>query len=1288
MPDSRRVNLRAITPHRAILAAVAAAPVVTLLVIGFSMWPGGRLARNEPHLQVIGHYVDTSRRRALSLGSSGRADIVLTEPDIDQIHGWLIPDGARAWRYIHASPSAYASGRGVRSDAQTIDGGDRVIVQSPGGAAPACSSPAVTLSVKNATSVLARSGNADPGIVVLADGEFFPLPTGGAPVYLTACNGRVGITNAAACTSVFRPIEGLAPNIAATFGHPSSIASQAEKLMGQTDPRLAVLRQLRFGIPLFAHRQAAFIATGPRTEAPVQSMAPQLEPSGAPYWIVSTSPSFPLSLDGRWFRHYGERTLLVRRGADPAASIWVCSGTSGSGTLIGEIRGIENGSEWILGATQYRLVQTDPRTLALVSVERSDRRHYFLSLSSGRLDAFAERQAVPRCGAGRIQFLGRAESDAPAASATDDSTGSVVMPVRLPSWVAAAHPAIAQGHTSEIDMGSACSGDEGLIITPPASPVPNAPAAVTQPVDASGNALRGSIAPGGRFQLGGHLFEYRGGSPRYEQLAILFGFAIFLGVAGCAAVQVLDRGLGDALDQSPQAIFGRGGFVRLAAVIIGAMTSLMMCGALLMMRMAVSDRLIGKPDYVHRQIFMSAMASILFVAILAASVAVPPPRDDHRDDVRDDDEAPLADQLLASARAAAELLAAGGSLLLLWIVVDAVGWLIAARDWVAASGLSIMILLRSWVHSFAWPHFAPFLGALVVLLLIKPFPDQLRRFLAGKCSLRQAWRLPMPRMAVIGAAAVALLLCCVAYVVLCPIPWMAIPAWICLGAAITPLIEPFVYRGERPRRPGRTRMAVLAALLLLAAGRIPRDSLDIAELIAFLLLSAAVAVGLALVILVTTYSLRRNRLPRRVVDVLGLGQQVPGDDLYVDHHVQLLTAGFVFLALGLFLRSGQSLFGVKPAEFAVWFLASGIAMFLAKRWSLVQTSTPERPISRIEFRLRVVPLLFVFAATAVLFFIPRWRLLTVSMAAVGLPIAIYALPRAGWRDKKVGQWLTRQRLPITTMFLMLSIESAVLILYAAQGDFGPLLVLVPAVLLTMSYWALAPERSTKSTTRQRVSHRIAIVASLFAASIGLAAAGYVVVKSKAVQNLPFIGKSINRAADRLQTYTDSWYTSSGSWSVTANWIAAGYTDERYLSNLHSDLAAVALRQSFGIWRTIAVACGYILLVALFGILAGNFQHSYATVLGDARDPAAVSLRKSILVASLVLWFTAFYLLLAAIIHVLTNFNFVPQTGLALPWVSSGGSAAIAFSGLMAIALGMAARVYVRLEAREHAGQNG
>ena len=234
--------------------------------------------------------------------------------------------------------------------------------------------------------------------------------------------------------------------------------------------------------------------------------------------------------------------------------------------------------------------------------------------------------------------------------------------------------------------------------------------------------------------------------------------------------------------------------------------------------------------------------------------------------------------------------------------------------------------------------------------------------------------------------------------------------------------------------------------------------------------------------------------------------------------------------------------------------------------------------------------------------------------------------RRGWSDSKAGDVLDRLRLPITTGFLMLTIEAAVLILYAAQGDFGPLLVLVPAVVLTMIYWAAAPDRGATGTLR-RVRNRVAVAAALFLASVGLAAVGFVAVKSEAVQNVPFIGKSIHRAADRLQTYTDSWYTSSGSWSVTANWIAAGYTDERYLSNLHSDLATVAFRQSFGAGATYFVAGVYIFLVVLFGFLAGNFHHSYATVLGNARDADAVSLRKNILITSLVLWFTAFYLLL-------------------------------------------------------------
>ncbi|HEX6177219.1 MAG TPA: FtsW/RodA/SpoVE family cell cycle protein, partial [Thermoanaerobaculia bacterium] len=53
-------------------------------------------------------------------------------------------------------------------------------------------------------------------------------------------------------------------------------------------------------------------------------------------------------------------------------------------------------------------------------------------------------------------------------------------------------------------------------------------------------------------------------------------------------------------------------------------------------------------------------------------------------------------------------------------------------------------------------------------------------------------------------------------------------------------------------------------------------------------------------------------------------------------------------------------------------------------------------------------------------------------------------------------------------------------------------------------------------------------------------------------------------------------------------------------------------------------------------------------------------------AAFVAIFAAFYLLIEILFHIGSGFNAVPQTGVTLPWVSSGGSAAVAFAGLFGI----------------------
>ncbi|HEX6097783.1 MAG TPA: hypothetical protein VF432_15765 [Thermoanaerobaculia bacterium] len=1236
------------------LVLIGLAPLATLF-IARSLVLGGRLAANEPHLQIVGHYAPRAQPgKSLALGSSENADLLLTEPNIDALQGWLVGELDGTWRYVHHSRSLNAErtrSPKIATAQQFIAEGDGVIVQPAGVKELACSPPFKSkLETRAVTSVLVRMNGQEAGLLLVPADEFVPLPPP-QNGFLASCGGRVVITPVNSCKGRNRSIESLPANLLATFGLPS-----------------IAVGDLEFGVPLFSKRELSETRIDSPDFAPVYpSSSASLDAASRTYSIDAQSTAIPLSIDGQWFRIEGKRKLLIRRTAEDASqSVWVCRKDSTSPPVrIGEIPGIANGDSWVLGSTQYRLeissLSNAPPAIMLTPMERSDRQHFFLSLSAGRLNTYGKRTTVPHCSQGNLRLVGHA-ADVATPLPMDVSRDMAVFGLRMPAWAANTHP---QANAGQVELGTACVDDTELRIAPHSKAPPSDVLSVLAPGDAIGKPIEAPLRPGARFHLAGYVLEYRLGSPRYEQVAPLLAFALFLGIVSAGIVAIVDRGLGGAFDQESPAAFGVDDFTMLIAVLTALMTSLMVCGALQLMRMAADDQLIGKPDYVNRQLFWSAMASIVYAAILAGAVA----------DRDLDSKATLATRVLKRLRNAAAVIVAGGLLLLLWVALDAIGWMMAASGWIRGNGLTKPAVLAEWARTFPWRHLAPCLACLVFLILINVFEERLVR--AGE-RFGHAWRLTIRRDIIAAVAGMLLLLPPVAIGIQSKPAWLTFVAWIAGGILALPVLGVPLRQAAVSRR----RWLLLVLVLLIAPMRIPRDSLDVAEGLLFVLVGAMAAAGLALILTVAW-----RFVPERIQTLTttlfsGHKPYAPTGTWFVEHHVQLLTIGFLALAMGLVLQSGRFFFGVKPAEFATWFLAAGLSMFLVTRLDRVQTRPAPTTLDRTQFALRLVPLALVPAICIVLFFIPSLRLISFAVLTVGLPFAIFALPQDGWRWTAIDTSLRRLRIPITTIFLLLLIELAVLVLYAAEGDFGPLMVLVPSLLFTVTYWVLTPNRNA-AIGRRLFIERFITLTVLVLASAGLVVAGYVIVTNESVQNLPFVGNSIHRAADRLVTFTDSWYTSSGSWSKSAKWIAAGYMDDRFISNLHSDLALTAFRGGFGVFRTTMMVLAFVAIAALLGFLAATFHHSHSSVLQDEKDAEAIQIRKSMLVTSLMLWFTTFYLLAEVLIHVLTNYNLlIPQTGLALPWVSSGGSAAVAFSGLIALSLAMAARVYIQLANRE------
>jgi cell division protein FtsW (lipid II flippase) len=303
----------------------------------------------------------------------------------------------------------------------------------------------------------------------------------------------------------------------------------------------------------------------------------------------------------------------------------------------------------------------------------------------------------------------------------------------------------------------------------------------------------------------------------------------------------------------------------------------------------------------------------------------------------------------------------------------------------------------------------------------------------------------------------------------------------------------------------------------------------------------------------------------------------------------------------------------------------------------------------------------------------------------------------GW--SRTGSSWGRLAVPLATLAWLALVTGVVVACYALRGDFGPLMVLVPAMLGTVVAWVL-PWNAEKGgpSVRDRLPVLVGYLAIIAFGVLAVLEA--VPVVEAHLTEIPGIGTHVQRAADRFATHGAVWYTQGGHWSTTANWIAAGYfgDGERYVSNLHSDLAFVALMQSFH-WSRALVGLGLFLL--LVGVLAGlgdsalaRAEHAWKRAREaldanrDDREARRRYTRHGVAayldagITGYFLLFSALYLACEVLVHVGTCFNTLPQTGITLPWVSSGGSASVGFAILLGAALARAVGVGGKLAAAE------
>ncbi len=751
---------------------------------------------------------------------------------------------------------------------------------------------------------------------------------------------------------------------------------------------------------------------------------------------------------------------------------------------------------------------------------------------------------------------------------------------------------------------------------------------------------------GDRVAVAGQVLELRGGLARYERTVPLLLLWIILGLAG-------GRMLGQIRQLRSQLGEGRGARAASAMLVsIPPIVFLLLAGCLLMGRMAAHPHLLGNPDYLHRSWFSAVVAAFALPACLAFFVRSGAHLM-HQPGLRE-----WVDGLAFSGRefGLALLAAAAGGVLdgLLWWTTDGLAPLEPIR---AQIKVTIVLLVVGGVVLWLAPRWVPptwdRLAELTRRLL-----ERVGRWWRG---LSLPWR---------SSEAVA------------EDPWGSLGDWDDVLNPADP--EEGVDRSGWPAirevvldhpwlqtvfgKGGRDLGVVLLApvvlgvgsLVAVAGGGAAHNNIEFgfglglkpADLL-------IIIVGLAVVASLTRHWDR----PKHEDEA-----PAPAEGAALDRLKRWVTGGS-------WLPAGRGPLG--------WTLrgltgAAGVAVALLAWAGGLITLAPALVAATLALAVALAPPTWVLTGLALL--VIRYG---VHAAVLGGTGALWALGLVGpgvagsaLAGIVVVEGLIRVQPQLASLLAVLGLLVVVTVVaFAAQGDFGPLMVTVPAILVTGAYWAMARPREDRTSTLKRmgvVGALLLLVVPGVLAGVGLA--------STLADQVP----DFQRAADRLLIWREPWYALGADWSVRGRWIASGaFGDDQavWVANLHSDLAWVALMRSYGLIVALSVLVAYfVVCTSLVWAAEETLAHAGVMQAEDEDDPRRHWVRGAALFAA----FASFYLAAEVFVHVATCFTRIPPTGLTLPWISNGGSAALGYALLVGVAIG-AVLVAHRVAAQDAGG---
>ena len=1282
---------------RALLRRLSPLVVPTLFVL-LSI-PAVTLGRGcvsdaEPYVLIVGHEAPATGQGSFTLGSGGGDQLLLTEPRVEEGHGELVDAGQGAWTYLHRTDRAAAEfqnpgrfGRwrspGGAPRYSLPPGVDTVVLSGlPADLEPpedACD-PARqgeyvrhVLRPVDAARVAVRVDRKDVGAVdvPLVAGRSIELGRSALTVCGEGLELRLGsceagtLLPAPASRLSLRPAWVAVPYDlpAAAFGRSGGAVALARVDGTVLTGRSAGLKQshvqvddgTRTRVLAVYDRRQPVPLEDPLGQAPSLSVASKR--AGGPVELLATPRpgtrvvrcSVP---SGRFWdpRTWGEQEPVAvemgRARIEPGGLL--IAGTSRFAVTSGVER------PWDDAGRAVAVTRLEP-------VERPENFHLLTSLAAGRLLQRRGGFTLPECGRDEgswavVRAKAPQDPDQAAGARAAGEVADVEEParVRVDERLEPGKRRRLRQTMIELPVASWALGDEGE--ADDGVPVLH--------LCHSGSTVRSRrlIEPGDRGALGavlddpertyqtgewmkhrwgdrvavaGQVLELRGGLARYERTVPLLLLWIILGFAAgrmIGQIGVLRRQIGPGLG-------GRAASVM--PVSIPAIVFLLLAGCLLMGRMSAHPRLLANPDFLHRTWFAAVIAAFSLPACLAFFV---------RSGNQLLEGAGLRDWVVGLAASAREfglalLVAAAAGLVdgLLW-------WLLDGRAPLGTVQAQIRITVGLLAVAGVVLCVAPVQVPRLYDWLEVPVRGFVRRARRRIASIRWPWRradAPARSSSVSGIDPAARDWVIDSLQPETPAPGLGEGDWTQVREAL--LEHPWVVAifGERARDLAVILVApvllALGSLVAVVGGGAAHNNIEFgfglglkpADLL-------IIIVGLAVVTSLTRHWDRDEARP-------GVRPVVTGPAL-----ARLKT----WVTGGRALPSGRGGFG--------WTLriltggAAAAAAMLAWKTGLV-TLAPALSVAAGALALALAPPAWVLTgATVVVIRYGVHAVVVVATAAlwalgmVGLGVVVPALVGV-----VVVEALIRFQPQLASLLAVMGLLVVVTVVaFALQGDFGPLMVTVPAILATGAYWAMVRPQERGDAPWRRwvvVGALLLLVVPGVLAGVGLA--------SSLVDQVP----DFQRAADRLLIYREPWYALGADWSVRGRWIASGAfgNDQAvWVANLHSDLAWVAVLRSYGVLVALGVLFAY--FAVCFALLrAAEETLAKASQMEFGDDTRRHQVRGAGLFAA----FASFYLAAEVFVHVATCFTRIPPTGLTLPWISNGGSAALGYALLVGVAVG-------------------